>query len=104
MKTIYLGSDYICHTNNDGTMQEVQTDVFENLCAGAIECYRFIPAGQEWTRSDGQVFHGPFIQPCKSVEILDGIQRQHEADEAAHLEELGALIEEIYSEDLEVIG
>lgn len=104
MKTIYLDSDFCCHANNDGTMQAVQTDVFDSLCAGAIECYRFIPAWQEWTRSDGQVFHGPFIQLCKPTEVIDGIQRQHEADEAAHLEELGALIEEIYSEDLEVIG
>lgn len=104
MKTIFLDSDFCCHANNDGTMTETQTDVFDGLCAGAIEGYRFVPAGESWARSDGQVFHGPFIQPCKPTEVIDGIQRQHEADEAAHLAELGALIEEIYSEDLEVIG
>lgn len=89
MRTIYLDSDFCCHANDDGTMIETQTDVFDGLCAGALECYRFIPAGHEWTRSDGQVFHGPFIQPCKSAEILDGIQRQYDADELARLTELG---------------
>ena len=100
MKTIYLDADYMCHAFNDGTMQATETDAFDNLCAGAIECYRYIPAGQAWTRPDGRITPGPFIQAVKeSAEI----QRQYELDEAAHLEELGALIEEIYNEDLEVI-
>lgn len=91
MKTIYLNSDFLCHTKNDGTMREIQTDVFDRLCDKAIECYRFIPAGQEWTRSDGQVFHGPFIQPHKPTEIIDGIQRQYEADMAAAADMQAAL-------------
>lgn len=89
MKTIYLDPDYLCHANNDGTMQEVQTDVFDNLCAGALECYRYIPAGQAWTRPDGRVLHGPFIQPCKPTEVIDGIQRQYETDETQRWGGLG---------------
>ena len=79
MKTIYLDSTFMCHATDNGTMQAVETDVFDGLCAGAIECYRYIPAGQAWTRPDGRITPGPFIQAVKeSAEI----QRQYELDEA----------------------
>lgn len=100
MRTIYLDSNFMCYAINDGTMQAVETNAFDGLCAGAIECYRYIPAGQAWTRPDGRITPGPFIQAVKeSAEI----QRQYELDEAAYLEELGALIEEIYNEDVGMI-
>lgn len=79
MKTIYLDSDYMCHSANDGTRQAVETDFFDGMCAGALECYRYIPAGQAWTRPDGIIIPGLFIQAVK--ESID-IQRQHELDEA----------------------
>lgn len=79
MKTIYLDPAFMCHAANDGTMQAVETDAFDGLCAGAIECYRYIPAGQAWTRPDGRITPGPFIQAVK--ESID-IQHQYELDEA----------------------
>ena len=79
MRTVYLDSKFMCHAFNDGTMQAKETDAFDNLCAGAIECYRYIPAGQAWTRPDGRITPGLFIQAVKeSAEI----QRQYELDEA----------------------
>ena len=60
-------------------MQAKETDAFDNLCAGAIECYRYIPAGQAWTRPDGRITPGLFIQAVK--ESVD-IQHQYELDEA----------------------
>lgn len=101
MKTIYLDEAYCCHLSAEGTVQAVETDLFDVLCDGAVSCYRLIPAGQAWTGPDGRVLSGPFVQAVVSP---DAIQRQHEADEAAHLEELGALIEEIYNEDMEEIA
>ena len=101
MKTIYLDEAYCCHVSTEGTVQAVETDLFDVLCGGAVSCYRLIPAGQAWTGPDGRVLSGPFVQAVVSP---DAIQRQHEADEAAHLEELGALIEEIYNEDMEEIA
>lgn len=77
MKTIYIDSTYMCHATDDGAMQPVETEVFDHLCAGAIECYRLIPEGQTWTRPDGRVFYGPFIQATRSP---DAIQRQYEKD------------------------
>ena len=43
------------------------------------------------------------IAAAEDYGALEKAQAQHELDEAAHLEELGALIEEIYNEDLEGI-
>ncbi|MBQ1756410.1 MAG: hypothetical protein IIZ96_06660, partial [Oscillospiraceae bacterium] len=65
MRTVYLDSKFMCHAFNDGTMQAKETDAFDNLCAGAIECYRYIPAGQAWTRPDGRITPGLFIQAVK---------------------------------------
>ena len=79
MRTIYLDSAFMCHATNDGTTQAVETDLFDGLCSGALECYRYIPAGQSWTRPDGRITPGPFIQAVK--ESVD-IQRQYELDEA----------------------
>ena len=43
------------------------------------------------------------IAPAEDYAALEKAQRQYEWDEEAHLQELGALIEEIYNEDLEEI-
>lgn len=101
---VFLDDDFRCHLSDGGGMRPVETDVFIGGCAEYIEGYRFIPAGESWTRKDGVVFRGEMIAPAEDYNLLKRFQAQHEADEAAHLEELGALIEEIYSEDLEVIG
>ena len=100
---IYLDAEYRCHLTDDGTMKEAETDFFDGKCAAFIEGYRFIPAGESWTRSDGVVFHGEMIAAAEDYGALEKAQAQHELDEAAHLEELGALTKEIYNEDLEGI-
>ena len=62
---IYIDSEYVCHLSNDGTMREVETDVFDLMPIEAIKGYRYVPQGEEWTRSDGTVFHGLMIAPAK---------------------------------------
>ena len=101
---VYLDFDFCCHLTNDGTMREVETDFFDGKCTTFIEGYRLIPAGESWTRRDGIVFHGEMIASAEDYSVLEKAQAQYELDEATHLTELGALIEEIYNEDLEVIG
>ena len=78
MRTIYIDSDFKCHVSNDGTMAEVQTDFFDGKCDVFIEGYRFVPDGQSWTRSDGEVFHGEMIAPWKDFDNLDAAQREYE--------------------------
>ena len=78
MKTIYIDSDFKCHSANDGAYTAVETDFFDGKCDTFIEGYRYIPAGAVWTREDGAVFHGEMIAPWKPWRELDEAQREYE--------------------------
>lgn len=83
MLKIYIDTEYRCHTSNDGTMREVQTDFFDSKCQEYIEGYRFVPTGEAWTREVGTVFHGEMITPWKPWEELDKLQREYEREQYA---------------------
>ena len=78
MNTIYIDSDFKCHTSNDGTMTAVETDFFAGKCVAFIEGYRYVPSGESWTRSDGVVFTGEMVTPWKPYDELDSAQREYE--------------------------
>ena len=108
---IYIDTDYKCHIANDGTMAAVETDAFDGKCAAYIEGYRYIPAGEVWTREDGVAFHGEMIAPWKPWEELDAYQRAYERQRVAELTEeneslladMAQLVEEVYQSDLEMM-
>ncbi len=85
MRTIYIDSEYKCHTSNDGTMTAVETDFFDGKCATFLEGYRFVPDGETWTRSDGVVFRGEMIAPWKDYSELDAAQRRYEQEQLADM-------------------
>jgi hypothetical protein len=93
MKTIYIDSDSKCHVDNDGTMTAVKTNFFDGKCDALIEGYRFVPAGENWTRSDGVVFYGEMIAPWKPYDELDAAQREYERQLLAEYESALAEIE-----------
>ena len=93
MTTIYIDSDFKCHVTNDGTMTTVETDFFDGKCDAFLEGYRFVPAGQSWTREDGVVFHGEMAAPWKPWDDLDEAQREYERELLAE-----------YSEALKTLG
>lgn len=78
MKKIYIGSEFKCHTVNDGSMIAVETDFFDGKCNAYIEGYRYVPAGETWVREDGVVFTGEMIAPWKPWDELDVAQREYE--------------------------
>ena len=84
MKTVYIDYDYKCHITNDGTMTAVETDFFDDKCDTFIEGYRFVPAGETWTRYDGTTFYGEMIAPWKDYNELDTIQREYEKEQLAN--------------------
>ena len=86
MKTIYLDSDFRCHAADDGRMVAVETDFFDGKCDAFVEGYRFIPSGENWTRSDGVVFYGEMIAPWKPNSELDAAQREYERQQMADME------------------
>ena len=101
--TIYIDSDYKCHLSDDGTRRAVETDFFTGRCTEFIEGYRFVPSGETWTRSDGAVFHGEMIAPWRDYSGIAAIQSAVDRTQAQADEEISALIEEIYINDMEVI-
>lgn len=78
MKTIYLDSDFKCHTTNDGTMRSIETHYFDRKCDIYIEGYRFVPIDESWIREDGEVFEGEMVAPWKDYNELDVSQREYE--------------------------
>lgn len=96
---IYIDSDFKCHVSDDGTMTPIETNAFDGKCNAYIEGYRFIPAGQTWTRSDGVIFAGEMISPWKPWMELDAAQREYEREQyqtvAAQNTEYEAALSEI---------
>lgn len=91
---IYIDNDFKCHTTNqDASFREVDSDFFNGKCAAFIEGYRYIPAGESWTREDGTIFRGEMIAPLKDFAELDTAQRAYErqtiADAQGALEIVG---------------
>lgn len=93
--TIYIDRDFKCYAESAAGRTAVETDAFAGKCRQYIEGYRFVPAGQSWTREDGQVFRGEMIAPWRDYTILAEFQALYEeeqvkqADMAAALEILG---------------
>jgi hypothetical protein len=82
MKTIYIDPEFKCHVANDGTMTAVETNFFDGKCDAFVEGYRFVPAGESWTRADGRVFTGEMVAPWVDYNILAAYQQQYETMEA----------------------
>lgn len=83
---IYIDINYKCHVTDDGTMTAVETDAFDGMCTEYIEGYRFVPAGQTWTRSDGVEFTGEMISPWRDWAELDAAQREYERQQLADMQ------------------
>lgn len=86
MITIYIDSDFKCHTSNSEGFQAIETDAFNGKCDKFIEGYRYVPSGKRWTRPDGVVFNGEMIAPFVDYRILSAYQEQYELN-ASELEQ-----------------
>ena len=81
MKIISIDADFKCHTSTADGLTQIETDAFDGKCDTYVEGYRFIPAGQTWTRADGTVFTGEMIAPWKPWAELDAAQREYEREQ-----------------------
>lgn len=79
--TIYIDADFKCHAAIADGLTAVDTDFFIGKAPGYIEGYRFVPAGESWTREDGAVFAGEMVSPWKPWEELDAVQREYEREQ-----------------------
>ena len=71
---IYIDSNYKCHTSPADDLTAVETDAFDGKCKQFIEGYRFVPAGETWTREDGAEFTGEMVAPWRDYSILEELQ------------------------------
>lgn len=109
--TIYIDSDFKCHTIAGDGLTDVETTAFDGKCAAYIEGYRFVPDGSTWVREDGTVFSGEMVTPWKPWEELDSVQREYEREQAAALkakndelvEAMAAMVEDVYNKDVAAI-
>ena len=65
--TIYIDSDYKCHVSAAEGRRAIETDAFNGKCPEWIESFRFVPAGETWTREDGEMFRGEMVSPWKDL-------------------------------------
>lgn len=95
MTKIYIDSDFLCHASPGDGLREVETDFFDGKCAAFIEGYRFIPAGESWTREDGTVFTGEMAAPVRDYagleEIQSAVDRERSELDAAYQEGVNSL-------------
>lgn len=101
---IYIDSDYKCHATPADGLTAVETDFFDGKAPGYIEGYRFVPAGESWTREDGTVFSGEMAAPWKDWEELDKIQREYEREQYETLTTQNAEYEAALSEIETALG
>ena len=94
--TIYIDSDYKCHTSPGEGLTAVETDAFDGKCSRYIEGYRFVPAGESWTRGDGVVFKGEMMAPFREYAMLAELQALYE-EEQAKQEDMAAALDAIYT-------
>ena len=89
--TIYIDSDYKCHLSDDGTRRAFDVPFFDVKCAEFVEGYRYVPSGETWTRTDGQVFRGEMIAPWRDYAILAELQALYEEEQAKQADMQAAL-------------
>lgn len=88
---IYIDADYKCHTAPGEGLRAVETEAFAGRCSRYIEGYRYVPTGESWTRSDGQVFAGEMIAPWRDSRMLEELQALYEEEQAKQADMAAAL-------------
>ena len=102
--TIYIDTDYKCHTAPGSDLTAVETDAFSGKCPAYIHGYRFVPNGSTWVRSDGALFRGEMIAPWKPWDELDAAQREYERKQYAAVTAQNAEYEAALSEIETALG
>ena len=86
MKTIYIDSEYRCHTTDpDGIFRRVDTALFDGKCDKYIEGCCYIPAGEKLVVGN-HVYCGEMVFLWGNYDELDSAQRAYEQQQIAEYE------------------
>ena len=104
--TVYIDTDFKCHTQPAEDRTAVETAFFDGKCDAYIEGFRYVPAGSRWTRADGQVFFGEMLAPWRELAQLTELQAQYAAlsAELSDMEAALRLLEVEPTEEVTVYG
>lgn len=91
---VYVDKDFKCYSEPAEGLTAMDTDFFNDKCDTFIEGYRFIPAGETWTREDGTVFTGEMIAPWKDYRMLEAAQQEYEKVQA-EIEDMKSALNEL---------
>lgn len=80
--TVYIDTDYKCHVASIAGAKTIDDTFFDNKCPNLIESYRYVPAGEIWTREDGKQFTS-MITPWRDIHQYDDEQQQYLHDKLA---------------------
>ncbi len=83
--TIYIDDDYKCYVFAADGRRAIETELFNGKCPEWIESFRFVPAGETWTREDGEVFTG-MMAPWKDLGEAYAAQTAYGAAQNAQYE------------------
>lgn len=75
---IFIDADCKCYAIAAEGRREFDAEFFNGKCSAFVEGYRYVPAGETWTRADGAVFVGEMISPWKDYSILAAAQAAYE--------------------------
>ena len=101
---LYIDEDYRLHTQPGPGLAAVELPEMDGKCRAYIEGYRYVPAGQSWTREDGEVFAGAMLSPARDHDTLAELQAVAEDEQAKAAADMAALVEDVYRKDMEVIA
>lgn len=83
---IYIDSDFKCYTSNADGRRAIETNAFNGKCKEWIESYRYVPAGEVWTRDDGVMFSGEMVSPWKDLTDAYAAQAAYLSEQTAQYE------------------
>nr|DAI03425.1 MAG TPA: hypothetical protein [Caudoviricetes sp.] len=75
--TVYIDKDCKVYVSPAEGRTEHEDSFFDNKCTNLVESYRYVPAGETWTREDGEEFVGRMIAPWRDIRQYDGEQQQY---------------------------
>lgn len=100
---VYIDKEYKCHLKFIDGYREFNIPFFDNKSSVVIEGYRYIPTDEEWIDDHGIVYEGELLIPFRDMLFLNEIQKAVDIALGEADDELAALIEQIYQEDVEMI-
>lgn len=75
--TIYIDAEFKCYTNPAPGLREFEEPFFDGAAPDFVEGYRYIPRGESWTDSSGNIYEGRTFFPWRDSQQLDAAQNAY---------------------------